>query len=1159
MSSPIKSSDHIEEKDRFKSFSSKNSENYLYDLFMQAPGVLTILRGPNFIYEFANEKYLQLIGKDKSIIGKPVIEVLPEVEKQGFIEIMEKVYTTGEAFIGNEVPAKLDRYGDGVLEEVFLDFVYEAIRDENRVINGIIGHGIDVTEKVKNRKLKAESEEKYRYLFNKMDQGFCIVEVILDEEGVPEDYKWLEVNPVFESQTGLKDPIGKTATELVPNLERRWIDIYGKVALTGESLRFIEESEAMGRWFDVNTFRVGGKDSLKVAILFKDITERKHSEEELRKIKDQLSITFHNSTSGMVLIDNKGKLINANKLGAYYQGYDSAEELLAQKNITNARTRFLKKFIVTDEDGQPVDRNKSVTTRALKGEKNAQYVIRYLDKKTEKINWLLTSANPVFDENGNVQLVLISLTDITIQKKAEVILKKNVQRFKTYTEAMPQMAFIADPEGNVTYFNQRWYEYLNENKDSKKWEHVVHPDDLDSTVKRWNKSLKTGESYEIEARLRRHDGEYRWFLGKAEPVKDSQGNIEMWLGTNTDIHERKQAEEELRIQHGLTKAITDNATTGLFIMNESQYCTYMNPAAEKMTGYTLEKIIEMNKPLHDIIHHTRPDGNHYPLEECPIDRALPEKNHTQGEDIFIRPDGTFYTVAFTASPIIRNSETVGTVIEVHDTTEEKKAEKALSDSKNMFHALADNISQLAWMTDESGEIFWYNQRWFDYTGTSLEDMEISGWKNVFHPEHSDRVLKIFNDAVKNGREWEDTFPIKNKNGEYRWFLSRAVPIWDKNGNILHWFGTNTDITELREAEEKLNYQKSLLEAQQEVSPLGVLVVSPQGEMITYNQLFIELWDLPSEIAERRSDLEALKNAQEQLVDADNFIETAHRIYETREKNHEKLVFKNGKILERFGSPIIGEKNIYYGYVWFFLDITEQENLARQKDDFIGIASHELKTPVTSIKAYTQVLQSMFDEAEDQQTAYMLGKMDNQLNKLTYLISDLLDVTKIHQGKLMLNKEKFEFNDLVKEITEEIQRTTTKHELKVDFTDPIPIYADKDRVGQVVTNFLSNAIKYSPKAKKIEIKTETNRDELIFSVTDYGVGLPKEDQLKVFERFYRVGGSGFETYPGLGLGLFISAEIIHRHYGEIWVESEKGKGSTFYFTLPLYKNSKPNNN
>lgn len=235
------------------------------------------------------------------------------------------------------------------------------------------------------------------------------------------------------------------------------------------------------------------------------------------------------------------------------------------------------------------------------------------------------------------------------------------------------------------------------------------------------------------------------------------------------------------------------------------------------------------------------------------------------------------------------------------------------------------------------------------------------------------------------------------------------------------------------------------------------------------------------------------------------------------------------------------------------EIKERKKLENQKDEFLGMASHELKTPVTSIKAYAQVLQLRFRKEQNIKASELLSKMDTQLDKLTNLISDLLDITKIEGGKLQFHKTFFDSNELIDEIIEEMQRTTTRHTIVSDLAQTKSVWGDRDRVGQVLTNFLSNAIKYSPHSSKIIVKTEVQARSITIAVQDFGVGIPDDAQQKVFERFFRVKGLKQETYPGLGLGLYISSEIVRRHAGTITVVSKKEKGSTFSFSIPLKKN------
>ena len=384
--------------------------------------------------------------------------------------------------------------------------------------------------------------------------------------------------------------------------------------------------------------------------------------------------------------------------------------------------------------------------------------------------------------------------------------------------------------------------------------------------------------------------------------------------------------------------------------------------------------------------------------------------------------GRWYETIY--SPLRDEHGTITGIVAVStDITGRKHAEEEARASEERFRLLADNIAQFAWMADENGWIFWYNQRWYDYTGTTLEEMQGWGWQKVHHPDHVARVVEKVSRHFQTGVVWEDTFPLRGKDGQYRWFLSRAIPIKDENGKVIRWFGTNTDIT-------------------------------------------------------------------------------------------------------------------------------EQRQLEQLKDEFLGIASHELKTPVTSIKGYTQLLERRFRNAGDERSAALLQKMNAQLQKLMLLIEDLLDVTRIESGKLLFRYSSFDYNELIDEIVEETQRTTAKHTIIKGLSSTVTLSADRDRIGQVLSNLLTNAIKYSPQADTIIVKTVQTDDAIVTSVQDFGIGIAAEKQQHIFERFYRVEGETLATYPGLGLGLYVSSEFVKRHHGSIRVESEEGKGTTFSFSLPL---------
>ncbi len=221
-----------------------------------------------------------------------------------------------------------------------------------------------------------------------------------------------------------------------------------------------------------------------------------------------------------------------------------------------------------------------------------------------------------------------------------------------------------------------------------------------------------------------------------------------------------------------------------------------------------------------------------------------------------------------------------------------------------------------------------------------------------------------------------------------------------------------------------------------------------------------------------------------------------------------------------------------------------------RDEFISVASHELKTPVTSVKMFTQVLKKHSEQIGDKKAVVHLTKMDKQLNKLTELIYDLLNISKIQAGRMEFREEIFDFDKTVKEVTDVLQHSETKHTIVVQGITKKKIRGDEERIGQVINNLVSNAVKYSPKSNKVVIKLRSDKTTVYVSVQDFGIGMEKAHLNKIFERFYRVYDTTDKTFPGLGIGLYISSEIIKRHGGKLWVDSDIGKGSTFSFSIPV---------
>ncbi len=490
------------------------------------------------------------------------------------------------------------------------------------------------------------------------------------------------------------------------------------------------------------------------------------------------------------------------------------------------------------------------------------------------------------------------------------------------------------------------------------------------------------------------------------------------------------------------------------------------------------------------------------------------------------------------------------VLQHEDITKEKREEEEKAYQLRIF----ENISDAVIITNGDWEIQQFNKAAEKLYGIKAKEVIGKKTTQLFTSKFIDSSREESIAALYKMGMWKGiTEQTILANKKVIHLLSSVSLIKDRRGTINGIVAVNKDITGLKKTEDALREGEERFRLAIEAGHIGVWDWDIINNKITWSDRIYEIHgvkkkdftgtveDYMNLIYEEDRDL--VKEALEKSLQDKAPYNMEFRAYGPKRKiiwiiTSARVLFdKDGNPTRMLGATI---------------DITQRKHLENQKDEFIGIASHELKTPVTSLKAYGQVLQTVFKKREDVKAVALLQKMDMQINKLAQLISDLLDVTRIEEGKLELNKEHFNFNNLVRDVVEEVGRTTESHTVVFKEGSLSKVIGDRDRYGQVITNLLTNAIKYSPNAKKISITTEIHDNSVICSVKDFGIGIPKDMQQKVFERFFRVDAKNLETYPGLGLGLYISSEIVKRQGGEISVKSTLGKGSTFSFSVPISK-------
>ena len=522
--------------------------------------VLLSSNHPMFIWwgddliQFYNDAYSRTMGPERhpSALGAPGRECWKEAWHLIGPDIERVMAGGGSAWYEDRL-VPLTRHGRR--EDVWWTYGYSPIEDEAG-IHGVLVICNDVT---RDHLLRDKLEQTNHALIQTMDDGFCLLDMVDDDEGRAIDYEFIEANHAFARHTGLVDSVGKTARQMVPDLEQSWVDSYDAIARSGVARRFEQGSEAMGRWFTVYASPIAHPSRRRVALLFTDITARRNAEHALRASEQaareaaaqaeadrrRLDALLAAAPVGIVYADAGGALSSANHMSRELWGEHPMST--SQEGYADWRGRWADG---SARHGQRIAPGDWALARALRGETvDADIVEIEPFGQPGRRRTLFTRASAIRDEHGAILGAVAASTDMTAQLDAQRALRDSESKFRTITEAMPQMVWSATPDGQNDYANQRWHEFTglsDLNLLGNGWTVIVHPDDLARLQAQWANSQAGGALFEVEHRIRYHDGSWRWVLNRALPVWGDDGAIIRWMGTVTDIHDQKLAAEELQ-------------------------------------------------------------------------------------------------------------------------------------------------------------------------------------------------------------------------------------------------------------------------------------------------------------------------------------------------------------------------------------------------------------------------------------------------------------------------------------------------------------------------------------------------------------------------------------------------------------------------------------
>ncbi|MEH2009267.1 PAS domain S-box protein [Nostoc sp.] len=911
---------------------------------------------------------------------------------------------------------------------------------------------------------------------------------------------------------------------------------------------------------------------------------------------------------------------------------------------------------------------------------------------------------PVLAEDGSIREWIGTCTDIHDRKLGEQILQRSEERFRSLVTASSQIVWVTTPGGlAVSSEMSTWLAYTGQSADEIVgwgWLDSIYPDDRTHTALAWSNAVANQSLFQTEYRLRAKDGTYRYFSVCGTPVLEADGSLREWIGTCTDIHDRKQAETEKQYLEQRYRSLVTATSQIVWTASSERMVNSEIVGWEAYTGQSKAEM--MGWGWLDVTH---PDDRAHSAEVWSA--AVANRSLYQLEYRIRAKDGTYRYFFSSAVPVLEADgsirEWIGTCTDIHD---RKLAEQTLRQNEQRFRSLVSAISKLVWgATPEGMGISSHMLTWMAYTGQSEVEVEGWGWIDPVHPDDRAHSAEAWNTAVANGSIHQTEYRLRGKDGTYRYFSACGTPVLEEDGSIREWIGTCTDIHDrkLAEAENQrlldmLNHSSDaiivrdmtdrilywnqgaqtlygwtreevkdqyihafikktfpkpkqaimadLLEQgnwegevqhlthdgkliivesrwtlQRDIDRQPCAVLEINTDITARKQVEMALRQLNQElearVVERTAALQnTLAEAQglnailDNLADGLLVTDTTGQITHfnpaflamygltanvlnghyrelpisgladlvARTQSHPKEVFSAEVALmkERIGQAVATaifkktadqESDACFGWALLIRDVTAEKEIDQMKTDFISTVSHELRTPLTSVLGFASIIQEKLEtdvfpllSTEDRKLQKTIKRVADNLNiivleaeRLTSLINDVLDIAKMEAGKVEWQMQPLDPSELLDWATNSTAGLfeTNGLQLMCEIEPGLPqIVGDRNRLLQVLINLISNAVKFTESGSVI-CRVKKENEGVCISVIDTGIGITPEDQPKVFEKFRQVGDTLTDKPKGTGLGLPICKQIVDHHGGKIWVESQSGKGSIFSFIIPTY--------
>ena len=753
---------------------------------------------------------------------------------------------------------------------------------------------------------------------------------------------------------------------------------------------------------------------------------------------------------------------------------------------------------------------------------------------------------------------VVTFIDVTDIRRSE-------DRFRRMANSVPVLTWTASPDGLVEFFNSRWYEYTGHDPSESlgsAWASVLHPADLERTQFTWARSLATGDDYEIEYRLRRADGQYRWHRGTGIAMRDQSGLITAWFGTCVDVQEQREKTDLLEESGRSLRTIIEAIPQYVWRTTPDGAADYASERFRKFTGRTEEQLLGWG--WFDLIHpEDRPavqlEWAERRAAEAPVLTEFRIRRGTDEGYRWVRSEGNPY---FNSAGELEKY--YGTWADVDD---QKRASEAVKSSESHFRSLVDNSPATMWITDREARCTYLSTRWYDITGRTPEQDLGFGWVENIHPEDRQEASDLFFAAVRARGRLSVRYRLRHRDGTYRWSLDSGLPLISADREFMGYIGTVIDIHDQVVSEEGLSVMRERFDRSTAATDLGIWYCDLPFDQLIWNaevrRHFFVTPDQPVTIEDFYAHIHP--DDRTTVRTAIDFSIENHAPYDVYFRTYDRVDLNKVKRIRAIGwTDYDGDAAIRFDGIT--LDVSrehareEELKVARHvaevanesKTRFLANMSHEIRTPLSAIVGYSELLNGLIDAPSNAQK--YVERISRNSVHLGRLIDELLDLSKIEANMLEVERVPVELERVVEDVLSAMHLKADQKGLALEVTwsvdRAIRVVTDPVRLAQVLTNIVGNAVKFTERGS-VEVGIALVDEHLHFKVTDTGIGLAPHQRDRLFEAFSQADPSVSRKYGGTGLGLNLSRKLARLLGGDLRLDSsEVGRGSVFVIDIAI---------